>query len=104
MQHSALVSRDVDISHKGRIAPDGQGVVGEAARADNLAVVRAPTQAGDLRPRVYAVHPSSRGRVPEVDVAVVRTTSGGEQVRVPRAPRKSLDSGLVVGLGEFGHR
>lgn len=103
VKYSALVGRDVDISHEGRVTPNAQGVVREAARADNLAVVRAPAQAGDLGPRIYAVYTSSRGRVPEVNVTVVRSTSGGEQVCVPGAPRKSLDSSLVVGLGEFGH-
>lgn len=104
VQHPALVSGDVDVSHKGRVAPDSQGVVGETARADNLAVVRAPAQAGDLGARIDAVDASSRGGVPEVDVAVIRATSSGKQVGVPGAPGKSLDSSLVVGLGEFGHR
>lgn len=98
------MSGDVDVAHEIRVTPDGEGVVREAARTDNLAVVRAPAQAGDLRAGVDAVHPSSRSGVPEVDVTVVRTTSSGEQVGVPGAPGKSLDSSLVVGLGEFGHR
>jgi hypothetical protein len=38
-----------------------------------------------------------------VDVAVVRTTTSSEEVHVPGAPRKSLDGGLVVGLGELGN-
>jgi hypothetical protein len=37
-----------------------------------------------------------------VDVAIVRTTTGSEEVHVPGAPRESLDGSLVVGLGELG--
>jgi hypothetical protein len=65
--------------------------------------VGAPSERGDLRASVDAVDASTGGGVPEVDVAVVRATTSSEEVHVPRAPRKSLDGGLVVGLGELGN-
>lgn len=103
MQNPALVGGDLDVADESRVAPDAERVVGEAARADDLTVARAPPQAGDLRASVDAVHAGTRGGVPEVDVTVVRTTARGEQVHVPRAPGKGLDCRLVVRLGELGH-
>jgi hypothetical protein len=67
-------------------------------------VVRAPAERSDLRTSVDAVDTSAGGGVPEVDVAIVRTTTGSEEVHVPGAPRESLDGSLVVGLGELGDR
>jgi hypothetical protein len=104
VEDSALVGRDLDSSDESRVAPDAEGVVGETARADNLAVVGAPAERGDLRAGVDAVDASARGRVPEVDVTVIRTTASGEEVHVPGAPGESLDGSLVVGLGELGNR
>ena len=62
----------------------------------------AELQAGDLRAGVDAVDPSTSGGVPEVDVTVVRTPASGEQVELPWAPAKCLDSGTMVLLGELG--
>src|SRR4051812_28589263 len=103
MQDTALMSRDLDVANQGRVAPDAERVVGVAAGRDNLAVVGRPPQAGDLRTGVNAVDTSTRCRVPEVDVTIVRTTTSGEEVHVPWAPGKSLDGSLVVGLGELGN-
>lgn len=65
------MSWDLDIADQGWVAPDADGVVWEAAGADNLAVVRAPSERGDLGTSVDAVNTSSGGGVPEVDVSVV---------------------------------
>jgi len=80
VQHSALVSRDLDVLDKSRVAPDAQAVVGEARRRDNLLVRGGPLQAGDLRASIDAVDASARGGIPEVDHTVVATTTGGEEV------------------------
>ena len=104
VEDSALVGGDLDVADESGVAPDAQGVVGKTARADDLAVVRAPAEAGNLRARVDAVDASARSRVPEVDVAIIRTASGSEEVHVPGAPGESLDGRLVVGLGELGNR
>jgi hypothetical protein len=71
VEDSGLMSRDLDVAHQRRIAPDAEGVVGEAAGADDLLVVGAPPKAGNLRPSVDAVHSCAGGGVPEVDVTVV---------------------------------
>lgn len=102
MQDTGLVRRDLNVLDKSRVAPDAQAVVGEAGRGDDLLVAGAPAERSDLAAGVDAVDASARGGVPEVNHAIVATTASGEQVRLPRAPRKSLDGGLVVGLLELG--
>ncbi|KAI6761544.1 hypothetical protein HG531_002097 [Fusarium graminearum] len=62
------------------------------------------TERSNLRAGVDAVDASTGGGVPEVNVAIIRATTGSKEVHVPRAPRKSLDGSLVVGLGELGDR
>lgn len=95
------MSRDLDITDESWVAPNAEGVVRETAGADDLAVVVAPSQTGDLGACVDAVGAGTGCGVPEVDVTVVRTTTGGEEVELPGAPTESLDSGAVVGLGEL---
>lgn len=102
VEDTGLVSRNLHVTNQGRVAPDAQGVVREAAGADNLTVVVAPLQAGDLRAGVDTVGPSAGGRVPEVDVTVVGTTTRREQIQLPRAPAEGLDGSTVVRLGELG--
>lgn len=102
VQNTGLVSGDLDIADESWVAPDAERVVRETARADDLAVVVAPSQTGDLGAGVDAVGAGTGRGVPEVDVTVVGTTPGGEEVELPGAPTESLDSGAVVGLGELG--
>ena len=80
VEYTALMRRDLDVTDQGRVAPDAERVVGEAARADNLAVVRAPAEAGDLAAGIDAVDASAGGGVPEMDHTVVGTTAGGKEV------------------------
>lgn len=104
MQHTGLVGRNLDVLDQSRVAPDGEAVVGEAGRGDDLLVRSAPAEGSNLASGVDAVDASARGGVPEVDVSVVGSTAGGEQVGLPRAPGECLDGGLVVGLLELGGR
>ena len=104
MEDAGLVGGDLDVADQSWVAPDAEGVVWEAAGADDLAVVGAPAQGGDLGAGVDAVDASTGGGVPEVDVTVVGSAAGGEQVGLPWAPADGLDSSLVVGLGELGDR
>lgn len=62
----------------------------------------APPQAGHLGSGVDAVGAGTGGGVPEVNVSVIRASSGGQQVELPGAPAEGLDGGTVVGLGELG--
>jgi hypothetical protein len=62
---------DLNVADQGRVAPDAKRVVGEAAGADNLTVVRAPSKAGDLGSSVDAIDASTSGGVPEMDVTIV---------------------------------
>ena len=71
MKHSGLVCRDLNIAYQGWITPDAERIVGEAAGADNLLVVRAPSKAGNLRTGVDTVNSGASRSVPEVDVTVV---------------------------------
>lgn len=71
VEDTALVGRDLDVADESGIAPDAERVVREATRADDLPVVGAPAEAGDLRTGVDAVDAGARGGVPEVDVTVV---------------------------------
>jgi hypothetical protein len=71
VKNSCLMCRDFDVAHKSWIAPDADGVVGKAACADNLAIVRAPSQTSDLRSCINAVHSSTSGGIPEVDVTII---------------------------------
>lgn len=102
MEDTRLVSRNLDVLDQSWVAPDGEAVVWEARRRDQLLVAQRPAERGNLATSVDAVDASAGGSVPEVDHAVVRTTSSGEEVGLPRAPGKGLDGGLVVGLLELG--
>jgi len=71
MQDPSLMGWNLYVSNQSRIAPDAEGVVREAARANKLSVVIAELQAGDLRACVDAVDSSAGSGVPEMDVSVV---------------------------------
>lgn len=71
VKDTGLVSWDLNIANQGWVAPDADGVVWEAAGADNLAIVRAPSETGDLRSGINAVDTSTGGGVPEVNVTIV---------------------------------
>lgn len=101
MENTGLVSWDLDVADQGRVAPDAEGVVGEAGRGDDLLVVRRPAERSDLGSGVDAVDTSTRGSVPEVDVTVVGSSSSSKEVGLPRAPGQRLDGSLVVGLAEL---
>jgi hypothetical protein len=101
VKDSCLVGWDLNIANQCWVAPDADGVVWETAGADDLTVVRAPSKAGDLRASINAVDTSAGSRVPEVDVTIIRSTTGSKKVWLPWAPAESLDRSLVVGLGEL---
>ena len=102
VQNAGLVSRDLHVLDAGWVAPNAEAVVREAASADDLLVVSAPSKAGDLRVCGDVVDAGASSGVPEVDLAIVGTTASGEEVGLPWAPRHSLDSSTVVGLCELG--
>lgn len=104
MEDSALVGGNLNVAYQGGVAPDAERVIRKPARADNFPVVGAPAEAGDLGAGVDAIDTGTRGGVPEVDVAIVRTTTSGEKVHIPGAPSEGLDRSLVVGLGELRDR
>jgi hypothetical protein len=93
---------DLNVADQSWVAPDAERVVGKAAGADDLTVVRTPSEAGDLGSSVDAVDTSTSGGVPEVDVTIIWSTSSSKNVWLPRAPTKCLHCSLVVGLGELG--
>ena len=80
------MGRDLSVLDTGGVAPDTQAVVGEATGADNLLVVGAPAQAGDLGVGRNVVDASTSSGVPEVDLTVIGTTAGSKQVGLPWAP------------------
>jgi len=102
VQDTSFVGWNLHIADQSGVAPDAERVVWEAAGTDDLAVVVAPFQAGDLRTSVDAVGAGPGGSVPEVDVAVVRASTSSEEVQLPGTPAEGLDRSAVVGLGEFG--
>ena len=71
MEDSGLVGWDLDIANQSRVAPNADGVVWESTGADNLAVMRAPSETGNLGASVDAVNTCTGGGVPEVDVTIV---------------------------------
>jgi hypothetical protein len=71
MKDSGLVSRNLNIPNQSGVAPDAERVVGKAAGADNLTVMRAPSKRSNLRTSIDAVDTSACGCVPEVDMTVV---------------------------------
>lgn len=71
MENSSLVCWDLNVTNQSRITPDADRVVWEATGADNLTVVRAPSERGDLRTSVDAVDSCTGSGVPEVDVTIV---------------------------------
>ncbi len=78
VENPRFVRRDLDIAYQGWVAPDAQGVIWEAAGADNLLVVVAPAEACHLRAGVDAVSASSGGGVPEMDVSIIRSAPSGQ--------------------------
>lgn len=80
VEYTSLVSGDLNVTDQSRVAPDAERVVREATGADDLAVVVAPAQGGDLGASIDAVGTSTSGSVPEVNVTIVRTTASGEKV------------------------
>ena len=71
MENSGLVCGNLDVADECWVAPDTDGVIRESTSADDLTVVRAPSEAGDLRTGINAVDTSTGGGVPEVNVAIV---------------------------------
>lgn len=71
MKNTSLVGWDLDVADQGWVAPDADGVVWEATGADDLTVMGAPSEGGNLRTGVDAVDTSTSGSIPEVDVTVV---------------------------------
>ena len=71
VKNTGLVSWNLNIANQGWVAPDADGVVWEAAGANNFTVVRAPSEAGNLGSSIDAVDTSTGGGVPEVDVTVI---------------------------------
>ena len=102
MENTSFVGRDLYIADQGRIAPNAERIVREAAGAYELTIVITELEAGHLRTSVDAVDSGTSGGIPEMDVPVVRTTTGREEVELPRAPAESFDSRTMVGLREFG--
>lgn len=105
---------------KRRVFPNGQLVVRHAVARDELAVTKAvnidmlyreegrgqnllfaPLQAGNLAASVNRVNTSPSGGVPKVDITIMVAAASSEEIRLPRAPRESLDGRLVVGFGPF---
>merc|ERR1712137_1144032 len=80
VEDTRLVSRDLHVLDTGGVAPDAQAVIGEATSADNLLVVGAPTEAGNLGVGGDVVDASTGSGVPEVDLTIIGTTAGGEEV------------------------
>ena len=71
VENTGLMRWDLNIAYQCWVAPDAKRIVWEAAGGDDLTVVGAPSQAGDLRAGVNAVYTSTGGGVPEMDVTVV---------------------------------
>lgn len=80
VQNARLVGWNLHVLHARWVAPDAERVVRETASADDFLVVSAPSQASDLRVSGDVVDASSGGSVPEVDLTIVRSTAGCEEV------------------------
>src|SRR5271163_3566977 len=101
MQDSSLMSRDLDVPYKCRIAPDAKRVIGKATRADQFTIVVAELQTRNLRPSVNAVDSSASSGIPEVDVSVVGSTSSRQQIKLPWTPAKSLHCCTMILLAKL---
>lgn len=77
------------------IFPDGELILREAMRRQQLLVMRVPDNGAYLRFGIDCVHTGARRCVPESQETVSCATTGCQQVCLPRAPRKRLDSGCV---------
>ena len=71
MKDSGLMRWDLNVANEGWVAPDTDRVIREAATADDLAIVGAPSEASNLRAGIDAVHSCASSCVPEVNVTVV---------------------------------
>jgi len=71
VENSGLVCGNLDVADESWVAPDTDGVIRESTSADDLTVVRAPSEAGDLRSSVDAVNSCTSGCVPEMNVTIV---------------------------------
>lgn len=73
-----------------RIRPDGELVLREAVRRDELALVHRPLNGADLRIRVDRVDANATRRIPESQMSVSRAGTRDKQIRLPRAPCQCL--------------
>lgn len=94
MQDPPRVALQLRNSNHGGILPDDELVLGKSVSRDELLVVEAPLQGADLRARVDRVQADAAGGVPEADMAICRSSAGGEEVRLERRPRQRLNGCL----------
>eukprot|EP00418_Pyrodinium_bahamense_P082518 CAMPEP_0179064042 /NCGR_PEP_ID=MMETSP0796-20121207/27746_1 /TAXON_ID=73915 /ORGANISM="Pyrodinium bahamense, Strain pbaha01" /LENGTH=251 /DNA_ID=CAMNT_0020760981 /DNA_START=443 /DNA_END=1199 /DNA_ORIENTATION=- len=79
-----------------RVPPQGQLVPGVAMGRQQLTLLRAPDDTSDLALRVRGHEQLPVRGVPEADLAVRRTTAGGQDVPLPRAPPQRLHGRSVL--------
>ncbi len=87
-------------AHHGGVLPDGELVLREAVRGDQLALMRRPEQRRHLRVGVDRVDKRARLRVPNLNATVRGTAASGQRVRLPGAPSQSLHGRLMAVEGE----
>ena len=102
MEDSGLMCGYFHITDQGRVAPDAERVVWEAAGADNFLVMVAPAKAGHLGASINAVRPCTCCCVPEMYVPVIRASTSSQQVWLPRAPTQSFDRRAMVCFLKLG--
>lgn len=85
--------RLTDVGHlgEGRVRVDGELVVWDAVRREDLARVRVEDERRDLGRGCEGVEACAGGGVPEVNRAVRRAAARGEETRVPGTPREGLE-------------
>ena len=78
--------------HHRRVLPQRKLVLRKPVRAKQLPFILTPQQRTNLRASVHRVQASPRVSVPELNRPISPTAAGRQQIRLERAPRKSLHS------------
>ena len=117
--------RNLNVTNEAGVTPDVELIIRHSMAGDKLAVAASekkktiskahanpelgfynllgtPLQTGNLAVGVNRVHARSGRRVPEVNAAIIVSTTAGKEVQLPRAPSECLDGRPVVSLCPLG--
>lgn len=102
VQDTSLVTHHLTDLDQAGVLPNAELILSKSVTGDELFVLSGPLDGAHLTLGVNLVHANTSLCVPEANGAITSTTAGGQQVRLPRAPRQGLHGGAVFSESELG--